>query len=57
MKQPDAKYFRQKFEEYQVKAREASDPRVRMALEAVAREYLRRANELDSTADIKNGQT
>jgi hypothetical protein len=47
----DPNRYRQKSDEYRTKAREASEPRTRAALDAVAREYLRRANEPGSTED------
>ena len=52
----DASHYLKKSEAYRIKARESADPRIRAALEAVAREYVRRANESDSAAATnKNG--
>jgi hypothetical protein len=45
--QLDAAHFVRKAEEYRAKARATSDARVRSGLEAVAREYIRKARELD----------
>jgi hypothetical protein len=42
------KYLR-KAREYRVRARAAVDPRVRSALEAVAREFIRKARDSDTT--------
>jgi len=44
----DANYYRQKSEEYRIKAKETSEPRTKAALEAVAQEYARRVNEPNS---------
>lgn len=46
----DAGYYHQKSKEYWIKAREASEPRIKAALEVVAEEYFRLANEPDSAA-------
>jgi hypothetical protein len=43
-----ANYVR-KAEEYRAKARATVDPRVKSALEAVAREFIRKARDLDGT--------
>lgn len=47
MQEHDAKYYVQKAEEYQSKAKVATDPRVRDALEAAARQFMRKAREHD----------
>jgi hypothetical protein len=39
-----------KAEEYRQKAHAAADPRVKSALEAVAREFMRRAHDIDKAA-------
>ena len=45
--QLDAAHYIRKAEEYRAKARATLDLRIRSGLEAVAREYLRKARELD----------
>ena len=45
--QIDALHYVRKAEEYDAKARATLDARVRSGLEAVAREYIRKARELD----------
>lgn len=45
--QIDAAHYVRKAEEYHAKARAMLDARVKSGLEAVAREYIRRARELD----------
>ena len=40
-------HFLEKHDEYRIKAEHASQPNARAALEAVAREFLRRARQLD----------
>ena len=45
--QIDAAHYIRKAEEYRAKARATLDARVRSGLEAVAREYIRKARELD----------
>jgi hypothetical protein len=42
----DADYYERKAEEYRAKARQAADLKVRQALEAAAREFMRKAREL-----------
>ena len=42
----DADYYVRKAEEYRAKARQAADPKVTQALEAAAREFMRKAREL-----------
>jgi hypothetical protein len=43
----DAVHYTRKAEEYRAKARATLDLRIRSGLEAVAREYIRKARELD----------
>jgi hypothetical protein len=45
----DAAYYLRKAEEYRDKAKMANEPRLKAALEAVAREYMAMARELDSS--------
>jgi hypothetical protein len=45
--QLDAAHYMRKAEEYRAKARATIDAQVRSGLEAVAREYIRKARELD----------
>ena len=47
--QIDAAYYLRKAEEYREKAKVVSEPRLKAALEAVAREYVAMARELDSS--------
>jgi len=47
--QPDAAHYVRKAEEYRDKARATINPRVKSGLEAVAREYIRKARDLDVT--------
>jgi hypothetical protein len=46
----DARYCRQQSEEYRMKAQQAPERRLRLALEAVAREYAQRADEIEGKA-------
>ncbi len=48
MQSDDTEFFLGKFREYVRKAAEATNPGVRAALEAVAKEYLRRAGATDA---------
>jgi hypothetical protein len=47
--QLDAAHYVRKAEEYRDKARATVNSRVKSALEAVAREYIRKARDLDGT--------
>jgi hypothetical protein len=51
----DADFCLRKAEEYYRKARTAVDPRVKSALEAVAREFKRKARDLDQAAPRRAG--
>jgi hypothetical protein len=53
--QPDSGHFVRKAEEYRDKARAMPDMRVKSALEAVAREYLRKAREADASVPHRAG--
>ena len=53
--QIDADHYARKAEEYLAKARIADDPRVKSALEAVAREFIRKARDFDGTAARRAG--
>jgi hypothetical protein len=48
--QLDSAHFGRKAEEYRDKARATVDPRLKAALEAVAREYIRKARDFDGAA-------
>jgi len=45
----DAEYYLRRAEEYRDKARATDDARLRSALESVAREFMRKARELDAS--------
>jgi hypothetical protein len=49
----EASHYREKSEEYRSKAGQTTDLRVRLTLEAVAREYSRRANEVEWATGTK----
>jgi hypothetical protein len=51
----DAGHYVRKAEEYRDKARVTPDVRVKSALEAVAREFLRKAREADTTVSHRAG--
>jgi hypothetical protein len=53
--QNDADDCVRKAEEFRAKARATVDPRVRSALEAVAREFMRKARGCDATAQRRAG--
>jgi len=53
--QHDAGHYARKAKEYRARARATLDVRVRSALEAVAREYLRKANETNGTVPRQAG--
>jgi hypothetical protein len=53
--QKDAAYYLRKIEEYREKSRAVSEPRLKAALEAVAREYVVMARELDPSLSLKGG--
>jgi hypothetical protein len=53
--QHDAGHYVRKAKEYRDKARATPDVRVKSALEAVAREYLRKARQADATAPHQAG--
>jgi hypothetical protein len=44
-----------KAEDYRAKAKAASEPRLKAALEAVAREYMAKARKLDPTLPLDGG--
>jgi hypothetical protein len=50
----DARYCRQQSEEYRTKAQQAPERRLKLALEAVAREYAHRADEIEAAAAKRN---
>jgi hypothetical protein len=50
-----AGYFREKAHEYRAKALKTADPNVKRTLEAVAREYSRRAEAVDRESGTKPG--
>jgi hypothetical protein len=49
----DLAYYLGKAEDYRKKAQAVSEPRLKAALEAVAREYMAKARELDPSASSK----
>jgi hypothetical protein len=53
--QNDANRYLRKAEEFREKACAAVDPRVKSALEAVAREFIRKARRFDATALRRTG--
>ena len=53
--QKDAAYYLRKVEEYREKAKAVSEPRLKAALEAVAREYMAMARELDPSLSLNGG--
>jgi len=54
--QKDLAYYLGKAEDYRTKAKVVSEPGLKAALEAVAREYLAKARELDPTLSPKGGK-
>jgi len=54
--QKDLAYYLGKAEDYRTKAKAVSEPGLKAALEAVAREYLAKARELDPTLSPKGGK-
>ncbi len=53
--QSDVAYYLRKAGDYRKKAEAASEPRLKAALEAVAREYTEMARELDPSLSLKGG--
>jgi hypothetical protein len=51
--QKDLVYYLRKAEEYRAKAKAVSEPSLKAALEAVARECMAKARELDPSLDLK----
>jgi len=54
--QKDLAYYLGKAEDYRTKAKAVSEPGLKAALEAVAREYLAKARELDPTLSPNGGK-
>ena len=52
----DLAYYLGKAEDYRKKAKAVSEPGLKAALEAVAREYMAKARELDPTLSSNNGK-
>jgi hypothetical protein len=53
--QKDLAYYLGKAEDYRKKAEVVSDPRLKAALEAVVREYMSKARELDPSLSPNGG--
>jgi hypothetical protein len=53
--QKDLAYYLGKAAEYRKKAEAVSEPRLKVALEAVAREYMTKARELDPSLSSNGG--
>jgi hypothetical protein len=53
--QKDVAYYLRKAEDYRQKANAVSEPRLKAALAAVAREYMTRARELDPSLSSIGG--
>ena len=53
--QKDLAYYLGKAEEYRKKAEAALEPGLKAALEAVAREYIKKARELDPPSSSNSG--
>ena len=53
--QKDVVYYFRKAEDYRQKAKAVSEPRLKAALEAVAREYMAKARALDRSLSSNGG--
>jgi hypothetical protein len=53
--QKDVAYYLRKAEDYRQKSKAASEPRLKAALAAVAREYMAKARELDPSVSSNDG--